>query len=111
MSRSQRIRFGFIGIAVSAFVGAMSVKGRFEPGQIFATIAGVLFFFGAYRAIFSVKPFPGDNIPDPVRGNENLARRLADIQEIVISIDDRLKRLESRSAPTSGPKPQVDIVA
>ena len=98
MDRKQRIKFGFIGLAVCIFVGALSVEGRFEPGQVFATIGGILFFIGAYRAIFGGKPQNGDTVPGP--RDAELIARLADIQTIVISIDDRLTRLENQSKET-----------
>jgi hypothetical protein len=94
MSRTQRIKFGFMGLGLSVVVGAMSVKGRFEPGQVFSTIAGILFFIGAYRAIFSGKPDTNSEVQQPPVPDADLVRRLADIQEIIISIDERLKRIE-----------------
>ena len=95
MNRKQRIKFGFIGLALCVFVGALSVKGKFEPGQIFATIAGILFFIGAYKAIFFGTAGSDADAPVTTQPRDNeLLKRLADLQEIVISIDDRLKRLE-----------------
>ena len=92
---------GFAGIGLSVIVGAISVKGRFEPSQVFATIAGILFFIGAYRAIFFGKP-EVENEATPDQSFQSLERRLADIQEIVISIYDRLKRIEqSRDSVTT----------
>lgn len=97
MSRKARVLVGFGGIIVCIFVGAISVAGDFEPGQILSTIGGILFFTGAYRAVFSGKPLMGgeEAIVDRNRREQELDRRLADIQEIVISIDDRLRRLEA----------------
>ena len=97
MSRTQRIKFGFAGLGLSIIVGAMSVKGRFEPGQVFATIAGILFFIGAYRAIFFGNQTLDDDARPSTPQDMDLVRRLADVQEIVISIDDRLKRLEQEA--------------
>ena len=91
MDRTSRINFRFIGLGVSIFVCAISIEGDFDPGQFFATIVAVLFFIGAYRAI-SGKPV--NEIPQIRDSDAELVRHLADIQEIVISIDERLRRLE-----------------
>lgn len=108
MGRKQRVIIGFAGIGVCVFIGAISVEGSFEPGQVIATIAGILFFIGAYKAIFFGKPSveteDSQARSQPIQG---LERRLADIQEIVISIDDRLRRIEQSRDATPQEKPQI----
>lgn len=108
MERRQRVIIGFGGIILCVIVGALSVKGRFEPGQILATIAGIMFFVGAYRAVFSPKSIIGEEHDARVAGRAEIERRLTDIQEIVISIDERLKRLERATDPLPAPAAPAD---
>ncbi len=108
MDRKQRVIIGFAGIVVSMIVGAISVKGRFVPGQVLAMFAGILLFIGAYKAIFFGKPPVGDEeSPDLGKRDVNLEHRLADIQEIVISIDERLRRIEQSNQTMPQDKPEI----
>ena len=97
MGRKQRVIIGFAGIFISFIVGAISAKSNFSPGQFLAFIAGVFFFFGAYRAVFSGEPQDNGESTGRLASTEMIERRLTDIQDVVLSIDDRLTRLESSS--------------
>ena len=96
MGRRQRVIIGFAGLFLSIIAGAICADARFAPGEFLSFVAGAFFFIGAYKAVFSGNPVePGQRDKRPEL--DTIERRLTDIQDVVISIDDRLKRLESAS--------------
>lgn len=105
MSQNRKVVAGFFGIVICMLVGIVSSKSNFDPGQFIALIGGILFTVGVFKAIFHT-PSDGESATIPTDELKSLKQRMSDIQEIVISLDERLKRLEeTRHEIPEEPKP------
>lgn len=97
MSPTQKTIAGFLGVVVSVVTGIISREIRFHPGEFISFIGSLLFIVGLYKTIFATPKGPATRAPAELQALEH---RMTDVQEIVISLDERLKRLEGTKEPT-----------
>ena len=105
MTQADKTVSGFVGIVICVVVGIVSEKTDFDPGQFIGLVGGILFTVGVFKTVFFT---PSDDKSSELPTDElkSLMQRMSDIQEIVISLDERLKRMEGTGhAIPEEPKP------
>ena len=95
MSPANKTVAGFAGLIFSLITGTISSEIHFGPGEAIAFFGGVLFLFGIYRSAFSAQSTPAAADLEVLNA---IQHRITDVQEILLSLDERLKRIESTRA-------------
>jgi hypothetical protein len=98
MSQGEKTLAGFAGLVISIIGGVISNELRFTPGEFLSVLGGILFIVGVYRSAFSSS---SESTASQNAATQALESRMTDVQEIILSLDERLKRLEEQNQPTN----------